>query len=512
MSPSAEMDPRLEAEAASPAEPGPQEPTSPAAEPAIAPRAVPWFLLVAAVAFLAPLRAGVGPIRDIDTYWHLLVGQDILAGIPVTEAGRGWSFAPVADTWVSGQWLVETGFAAAVDHLGLRGLVVYRVLVLAASLVVLAMVTLRHRALRAGVLGFTIGALALTITLQERSQQVSFLLAPLVGWWALRLWREGRLPRWYVVLPLVVVWANAHGGWVILPLTLAVACLARLVDHGWRDRAWRTGLLLAIGAVAAAAVSPSGLDNVLAVRRFSASAGMIVEWQAVALTDWTTLPLALTFLAVILTWARARIRPTWGEIVLVGSLLAFGTIAWRNVAPAVLLLSPIVVTLLSRLLGEQDPVPEPRTWRPWSRASIAAGAIGTALGLLLALTQPAVPDSVPSSLLARLRDATAPQRVLDTYNISGPLLWFGGRPPHVLVAIDGRADRYGADYIERYQGGLLNARPGWQSLYDELRPTAALLGKDEALVGALVAEKGWVEVARDGGYVLLRAPDAPGWS
>ena len=29
---------------------------------------------------------------------------------------------------------------------------------------------------------------------------------------ALRLWRDGRLPRWWVVLPLVVVWANVHGG------------------------------------------------------------------------------------------------------------------------------------------------------------------------------------------------------------------------------------------------------------------------------------------------------------
>jgi hypothetical protein len=81
----------------------------------------------------------------------------------------------------------------------------------------------------------------------------------------------------------------------------------------------------------------------------------------------------------------------------------------------------------------------------------------------------------------------------------------------VLVGIDGRADRYGGDYVRRYQGGLINARPGWQSLYDELRPTAALLLAEEPLTGVLVAEKGWVEVAREGAYVLLRAPDAPGW-
>ena len=43
--------------------------------------AVPWLVLAGIIGLLVPLRAAVGPIRDIDSYWHLLVGRDIVAAL-----------------------------------------------------------------------------------------------------------------------------------------------------------------------------------------------------------------------------------------------------------------------------------------------------------------------------------------------------------------------------------------------------------------------------------------------
>jgi hypothetical protein len=476
-------------------------------------RPVPYLLLAAVVLVAVPIRGAYGPIRDIDLYWHLLVGQEILAGTPVAEAARGWSFAPVADTWVSTQWIAEMLFARIEAWGGLEAMVWYRTLSTMAATVVLAAVTLWRRPVRAGVWVFALAGLSLAITAEDRSQQLTFLLAPLVGRWAERLWREGRLPRWWLVLPLVVVWANFHGGWVILPLALGLAALARLVDAGWRDPGVRRALVLAAGTMVAACVSPSGLDNALAARRFTASTTIIIEWQAVNLRDWTAVPLIGLLLILAVAWARGRARPSRGEVVLVLGLIAFSVLAWRNLTPAILMLAPILTGTLARALGEPDPVP-PRSERPrLLRTSVVVTALGLVGALTVAATQnPVLDPSMPRQLIADIASATAPQRVLNTYNVAGPLLWFGGHPPHVTVGIDGRSDRYGSEYADRYANGLIQARPGWESLFDQLEPTCALVGSWEAIGPILVRQRGWIEVAREGGYVLLRAPDAAGWS
>lgn len=472
------------------------------------------FLLLAAVAAVAALvRSAARPLNDIDLYWHLLVGRDILAGIPVGEAGRGWSFAPVPDTWVSTQWGAEVLFAWLYDRFGFTSFVVLRTVSVLVALVVLALTTLRGRPARAAAWPFAVAALALAATSQERSQQLSYALAPLVGWWALRLWRDGRAPRWWVVLPLTVVWANVHGGWVLLPLVLLLASVARVIDaRDLRDRAALVGAALAVGTVAAALVSPAGVDTVLAVVRFSSSTSLIAEWAPVRPLDGAAVPLDLMALTLVLCWALGRRRPTLGEVVLLLPIVAFGYTAWRSTTPACLVLAPLVAATLARAIGDGDPLPDGVRNR-MAGASLAIAAAGAVLALCLAVVQsPAVNPNVPTELLARLHATTAPQRVLTTYNVAGPVLWFGGPPPHVVVGIDGRADRYGGDYLQRYAEDLVNAAPGWEDLFARLAPTAAVLEEQERLVDVLVQDRGWVEVTREDGYVLLRSPDAPGWS
>jgi hypothetical protein len=468
-------------------------------------RPVPYLLAVGVSALVVPVAAALGPLRDIDLYWHLLLGREILDGTPVAEAGRGWSFAPVPDTWISSQWLFEVLLARLESIGGLGALVLVRVVAAVLTLATLAWATLRRRPLRAGIWPFLLGAAVLTLVTQERSQQVSLVLAPLVGLWAERLWREGRVPAWWWLLPLTAVWANVHGGWVLLPLLLVLAALARALDHGWRDRAVGTGLLLALGAVLASCVSPAGIGNALAVLRFTGSTAAIVEWQAVTVRNPIALPLVVCLVVVVCLWARGRARPSRGELALVLAVAGFGLVSQRNVAPAVLVLAPVLTGIIARGLGETDPVPA-GTAVPFRRTALALAAVGAVLGLAVAPLQPQPIDpSVPQRLLAVLHDAPAPQRVLNAYNVSGPVLWFAGPAPHVQVGVDGRADRYGSAYIARYLG-LLAATPGWSALLDELAPTTALLNTEDALAEVLVAQRGWVEVGREDGWVLLRAP------
>jgi len=173
--------------------------------------------------------------------------------------------------------------------------------------------------------------------------------------------------------------------------------------------------------------------------------------------------------------------------------------------------------MLTRALATRDVATSPRLGRAArSWVSGCAAAVVT-LGLASAVTlvahqDPLLSERVPQRLIARLATTTSDQRVITSYNVSGATLLLGGGPPHVRVAIDGRADRYGADYIRDYQSVLVAAAPGWTTLLDRLAPTSALLREDEPLWSALVTQRGWVDMGHEGMFILLRAPGAPGWS
>ncbi len=468
-----------------------------------------WPLVGVTVAAVA-ISVSVGRIRDIDLYWHLIVGDEIRSGVPVTAAGQGWTFAPVPDTWVSSQWLAEVLLSWLESVGGFPALVLYRVVTATAALAVLAAVTLRGRPVRVAAVPFVLGGIALASTTQERSQQLTYILAPLVGWWVERLLREGRLPRWWVVLPLTVVWANFHGGWILLPFALVVTAVARWTTHGWRDRPAVGALLLSAGCGLAAMVSPLGPANAFTALRFSSAASsQIAEWERVRPWSDQGWQIAAVLLLVVLCWARGRTRPPTDELVVVIALVGFGFLAYRNITPSILMLAPITAGILGRALRE----PPPRTGRPaFARASAAIAALGVCVAVVLALLpgQDLHRDR-PVELLQRIADHPGPIKVLNTYNVSGPLLWFGGGPSHVQVAIDGRTDKYGAYYIDTYLDTLLAARPGWVYQFNRLDPDIAVLYNNEALVSALENERGWRPVAEQDGVVLLVPPDATGW-
>lgn len=472
---------------------------------------LPWVLVAGITVAGTSISVAVGRIRDIDLYWHLIVGDQIRAGTPVTEAGHGWSFAPgVADTWVSSQWLAEVVLSWLHDVGGFHALVLYRVVTVLAALAVLAAVTLRGRPVRAAVVPYALGGIALASTSQERSQQLTYILAPLVGWWAERLLRDGRLPRWWLVLPLTVVWANYHGGWILLPFTLVVVAVSRWVDHGWRDRAAPRAILLAAGCGLAAMVSPLGPANALTAITFSRAASEhIVEWDRVKPWSDQGWQLAAVLVVVIVCWAWGRTRPGRGELVFVLALLAFGFLAYRNITPTILILAPMLVGVIDRVRpGWRADPPRPL----FTRISWAIAALGAAAAVVIALLPGTdLHQGRGVDLMERVAEHPGQVRVLNTYNAAGPLLWFGGGPGHVKVAIDGRTDRYGAAYIDSYLDTLLAARPGWQAMFDRLDPDAAVLYSNDALTSALKAERDWRQLDYDDGFVLLVPPDATGW-
>lgn len=450
-----------------------------------------------------------GPLRDVDVYWHIRLGHELLQGVSIYDVGSDWSFAPVQLPWVSTQWLVEILFAWLEQLFGLEGLIAFRTVTTGLALVMVGWTCLRTQRVWAGLVAFLPAAFTLFVFAQDRPQQVSFILLPLVGWWWLRIVRSAQLPRWWLILVLSIVWANCHGLWILLPVGLALAALGRMLDHGLSDRTARRAWLLVLVSAIGGSVTPIGPLNLLAPVRFAGAARAIVEWSPTDFISLTAAGLTVVLGLYVIAWAFGRVRATGSEVLLVLAFGAFGAMAARNIAPAVLVLTPVLAARISLAFQGPRPLEVPgslqRLGRPLTVLMLTFAVI---LGVFTVAGSTAIqPDSKPMALIAQISRLTTPSRVLNSYNVSGLVLWFA-RPEvsasEVQVGIDGRTDRYGAQYIDDYLS-MEQGKTGWDAMVQRLAPTIALLPEDDALAPLLLS-RGWAEVGREAGFVLLSPP------
>ena len=461
-----------------------------------------------------------GPIRDIDLYWHLLVGQDILARNPGHRGRPRLVLRPRA------RHLGEHAVAGrgAVRPRSRRGAASRRC----------RLVPHAHDHRRAGRArrGDAVAASGARRRLdlrarpgsacrspsQDRSQQLTFLLAPLVGWWAERLWREGTPPA-------LVARAPARRGVGELPRRLGHPA-ARARPRGRRARSSTTaGATRGLRRTRCWRPEPSpppasrrpGIDNALAARRFSSSTTLIIEWQPVTLWDWTAVPLVGMLLhrrtdrlgarasAPSARRARARAADSSPSRRSPGATSRPRCSCSRRSSPA---RSPA-------RSGETGPHPAERD-RADARCGAASASSAPSLVAArraLARRTPVVDPSVPQrSHRADRGDDQRLSACSTPTTSSGPLLWFGGGPPaRDASASTGGPTATAATTLDALQTGLIAARPGWESAVRPARTRRARsCGRDEALSGVLVAQRGWVEVGREGDYVLLRAPGRAG--
>ena len=469
----------------------------------------PWLwagaLVVTAISAGA-VAAILGPLRDPDLYWHIRLGNELLDGISIYDAGRDWSFAPVQYTWVSTQWIVEILFAWLNDLAGFSGLIAYRTVTTILTLLALGLVIFRNTRVWAAVVVFPLPAATLFIFAQERPQQVSFIMLPLVGYWWLQAARDAKAPRWWLLLIISAVWANCHGLWVMLPIVLGLALVGRLMDHGRKDPALKPLVLGVFASVVGGCITPVGPLNLLAPIRFAGTTAHIKEWDPTNFIFPASYGLSAMLLLLVIAWARGRVRPARSEILLVAVMAIMAAAASRNLCPAVLVLAPVLAWRLSVAFAGPRSRPLPEGLAPVVKpATFVVGLVGLVLAAgAVALSVPLPVGTQPVGLVKQIAASEGENRVLNSYNAGGLVLWFA-RPEvsksFVQVGIDGRADRYGAAYIDDYLA-MQRGKPGWEATVARLNPNVALLANEDALV-PLLQSRGWQVIGREAEYVLM---------
>lgn len=448
--------------------------------------------VLAAIPFVF-LRIRLGPVSDPDTYWHLRAGQHLL---------RSWSFAGrdpysafTSRPWLLHEWIPELLTSWADAWFGLPGVAW---LAFAGYLILFAMLVRASRE-RAGllpsILAAFVGWIGAIGSLTPRPQIVTliFIVVTVSAWH--RTLRDGK-PRWWLV-PLSWIWASSHGMWFIGPLIGLFAILALLLDRRVdMAHAWRLAAIPASG-VLIAALTPVGPALLTAPFSVSDYIAFVSEWGPPNIRDLFAQATFGMLVVIAVVWAR-KPPASWFDILTWCLALGWSLLYARTVAVGAVLVAPLFAQTLHVMLG--------RGIERRSRAEgfVLAGAIGSAL-LLAAVLSPklaAQPGQMPTSLDDSLDALPAKTVVFDEYELGGWLMW---RHPSLHPVVDPRTELFDIGYFKRYLAAR-QAEPGWPSFIDETRSGAAVVPISSALGQALKDVRGWTEVGRGDGYLLLKAP------
>ncbi|MGB8649200.1 MAG: hypothetical protein WCD35_00925 [Mycobacteriales bacterium] len=435
-----------------------------------------WRSLTSATAGLVVLLAA-RPLDDPDLWWHVRAGEQTLTehALPHSET---WSWTSQGRPWVPTSWASDVALGLAHRVAGWDGVRVLTVLVAGLFCWLLARCVSAGRSPEAAAAGFALVAVVCAGYLRERPQAVSLVLCT---WLAVRCHAqlEGRTVGVPGVVAMTWLWANLHGMWVLAPVALLASGVL-----GHRPR---RAVALTLAALVSAAVTPVGPHLLGQPFVIADRAQAIAEWAPVRPLSWQAGELVLMLTVLVAGWWKGL---PGNALVFGAATLLVAVTAARFVAPAAVLLAPLLADALHRLL------PDTGQTAPWllPRLALAAG-VGAAMVMLLA--GPSISGSVPVALTNRLSQHPG-ARVLVDYDVGGVVV---GLAPDVRAAVDGRTEVYDPAFLQRYLS-MTEGRGAWRDTLAALTPTAALVEARGPVAGWLL-DHGWTEDARSGRWALL---------
>lgn len=459
-----------------------------------------WHVLIPLI-LLLPIIVSTAAISDVDSYWHVLVGEELLETQTATGLGDSWAWYSPSMPWTTSQWLSEAMMALLVKAGGWNALVYATTAAAIALVAAIVWVVLRRASGPRAVLLIGLAALPLVQWINVRPAMLSLVATVMVAHVADRTLTTGCLPRWWS-LPLIALWANLHGQWVIAPAAIGVAgVLYWLADRHRRYSSLRRTVLFVVAMVLAGCLTPLGFRSLTLAFTLRDTTSHLDEWQPVYFMSWEFLPLALVGGVLVWRWTRQASRPSTHEVAYALVWAAFGMTAERNALVAALLLLPLAARALDRPSAHEARHDVSSFGRLGLVGTFAVVAVLTAVSLTRV---EGLSAATPLAIAQRLSTDYDSVRVLNQYNSAGVLAAFG--PPGIQLGIDGRAERYGREYIDRYLDVFALRGDDWAPFLIEFQPEAAVVERGDPIGHVLINDWGWEITLEDPPYLLL-APD-----
>jgi hypothetical protein len=448
-----------------------------------------WRFLLVFLAGLLAAGAAVQPEIDVDTWWHLRVGEYVAQtrSVPATDP-----FSQVGQSegrpWVAYSWLYELGLYAMWQAGGLVGLTYARFLLSLLTIATLAWYLHRRAANPwAAAVAFALAIPAFYPLLTERPWHVT-IIGTLLTLHAIESVRAGESVRryWWLVL-VYVVWANVH-----IQFVLGLGLFGLAAGVGILERR-SVGPLVGLAAACALAtlVNPYHVRLYGVVWEYATQTGalaMISELQPPNPADWWVWPvMAMSAWAAVVV-VRRRFR-LW-DVALLAVGVAFAVRMQRDGWFGFVCAATVVLHGTSVSAGSDGR--RLRSGLVETLLVLGAFALVRCVWDVGLIAHPTLADEVrkkyPVDAVSVVRAERPAGPVFNHLTSGGYLIWELREYP---VWIDGRTNLHGDTRLLQHQAVWL-AEPGWEKDPDlkaagVIVAPRQILGADTPLTKELLA-------------------------
>lgn len=453
-------------------------------------------LAVTGVLYLALLLAGDQLLNDPDSYWHVVVGRWMVdhRAFPTADP---FSFTFAGSPWIAKEWLSQILYAGAQALAGWPGMVV---LAAAAAALAFALFTRALLTNLRPLYAVLFAAVAFLLAAPHIVARPHVLAFPVMVAWIAALVRaadEKRTPSLWL-LPLMVLWANLHGGFTFGIMMVGALSLDAIASAPRSERLATAARWVGFGllALAAGCITPYGWQSMLMTVRIlglGPALSILGEWKPADFSHLGGLEIVL-LLGLGATLRRGVTLPPVRVVILLG-LVHMALSADRN-AEMFGLVAPLVIARplaaqIAAIRGTPREAASPRLFAGVIAVLIAA-LLAASIALAAAFHYTPNARITPAAAVDALKRAN-PGPVLNQYDFGGYLVYEG-----VPTFIDGRTELYGGSFFDRYYKAVMLADlAGFDGLLDKYGIKATLLAPDTPAVAYLDRQPGWHRLYAD---------------
>jgi hypothetical protein len=451
------------------------------------------------------------PLSDGDFWWHLKTGEYILntRSIPRTDF---FSFTNYGRAWVAHEWLSEAIFYVIYSSLGFNVLIV-----VFALLTALAFWIAFKRSSSNPLIGGTvalIGVWAILPNVGVRPRIFTLLLSSVYLALLGRYVRRGQGREIWWLVPLMVLWVNLHGGF-LMGLVLIGLTIVGIPLDAWSNREklssslpqLKTLFMVLVACMLAACLNPHGIW----IYKFPFEI-FLSPIQQQTVNDWLSpnfhqseaVPLFMLILGTIAAFALSPKRPKLSEVILFLATLYMTLKSQRHVAILALVAVPLMADYLQNWITARS---DGKLFGPVApNGGNRRATIVTVLFLLplvvfawkLKTTVFEAPAQVAIDAPVKAVEYMQQNRIVGK-TLTDPNIWGGyliWKMPSNPVYIDGRIDMYGDEFVKEYLYITLGYID-WREPLDRYGVQIAIVAPKSVLATGMRNAPNWQQVYQD---------------